>query len=74
METKSQGGVATWPRAHSVNIRQRRVVEAPGVLEVVRPEFESWFCHLIGVIQVKLPKLSEPHFPENGVDDTCFVR
>lgn len=43
------------------------------VLEVVRPEFEPLFCHLIVVTQVKLPKLYAPQFPEHGVADVYFV-
>lgn len=41
--------------------------------EAVSPEFEYGFCHLIDVTYIKLPKLSEPQFPQNGVVNTYFI-
>lgn len=49
------------------------VVERARVLEAVRPEFDSWFCRLIDVIYIMLPKLSKPQSPQNGFAGTYFI-
>lgn len=54
-------------------LRWDGVVERLRLLEAVRSEFEYWFCHLIDVTYVKLPKLSDPQFPQSGVADTYFM-